>query len=127
MQPIEKFGLTKVVICMTLHTAFRYGPRSLGCIGIFDPFAIQGTNRIAFFIEQYWKSTPSRPLIWANLSTIQLEVGRGEIISEKNYKETQQWLQTESWIIEVWKSMSAKNINISHIVTEVSTQHRYGA
>ena len=38
MQTIVKFGLAKAGISSTLHTAVRYGPRSLGDIEIFDPF-----------------------------------------------------------------------------------------
>ena len=96
MQPIVKIGLTKGGISCILHTELRYGPRSLGCIGLSDPFMIQGTGRIVFLIKQYWNSTTSRPLLWSNLSTIQLEAGRGGTILENNYIETQKWLQTDS-------------------------------
>ena len=89
MQPILKFGLTKSGISSTLQTAVRYGPWSLGGIGLFYSFVIQGTGTIAFLIEHYWKSTPSSPLLLANLSTLQLESGRGWIILENNYIETQ--------------------------------------
>ena len=41
IQPIVKFGLTKAGIISNLHMAVRYGPRSLGGIGTFDPFLIQ--------------------------------------------------------------------------------------
>ena len=47
MQHIVKFGFTKAGISSTLHTAVRYGPRSLRCIGSFDTFVIQGTDRKA--------------------------------------------------------------------------------
>ena len=50
MQPFVKFGFNKAGVSSTLHTAVKYGPRSLGGIGIFDPFLIQGTGRIAFLI-----------------------------------------------------------------------------
>ena len=79
MQPILKIGLTKSGISSTLQTAVRYGPWSLGGIGLFYPFVIQGTGTIAFLIEHYWKSTPSSPLLRANLSTLQLESGRGGV------------------------------------------------
>ena len=85
MQHIVKFGLTKAGISSTLHTAVRYGPWSLGGVGLFDPFMIQGTDIIAFLIEHYWDSTPSSPLLWSNLSTLQLEAGRGGSILEKYY------------------------------------------
>ena len=85
MRPILKFGLTKDGIISTLHTAFRYGPRSLGGIQIFYPLAIKLTGQIAFIINNYWKSTPSSPLLWENLSTLQLEVGRGGLILENDY------------------------------------------
>ena len=84
MQPIVKFGLTKVGISSTLHTAVRYVPHSLGGIGLFDLFVIQGTGRIAFLIKNYWKSTPSSPIFRDNLATLQLEAGRRRRISE-NY------------------------------------------
>ena len=41
MQSGVKFGLTKAGISSTLDTEVRYGPRSLGGIGLFYPFAIQ--------------------------------------------------------------------------------------
>ena len=41
MRHIVKFGLTKAGISGTLHTAVRYGPISLGFIGIFYPLVIQ--------------------------------------------------------------------------------------
>ena len=72
MQPIVTFEITKADINITLHTAVRYGPHSLGGIGIFDPFLIQITSRISFLIKHYWKSTPSIPLLWDNMSTLQL-------------------------------------------------------
>ena len=96
MQPIVKCGLTKAGIISTFHTAVRYGPRSLGSIGIFDPLVVQGSGQIAFLVEHFWKSTPYIPLLQANLSTLQLETGRGGPILENDYTETQQWLQTES-------------------------------
>ena len=77
MQPIVKFGLTKSGMSSTLHKVARYGPRSLGGIGLFDPFVTQGAGQIAFLVEHYWKLTPSRPLLWANLSRIKIEAGRG--------------------------------------------------
>ena len=88
MKPIVKFGLTKTGISSNLHTEVRYGPQSLGGIILFEPFAIQGSGRIAFLIDNYWKSTPSIPLLQANLSTLQLEAGRGGRILENNYTET---------------------------------------
>ena len=93
----------------------------------FDPFVIQVAGQIAFLIKIYWKSTPSIPLPWANLSTLQVEVGIGGRILENDYTETQQWLQTESWILEVWKFMSTHWINIFHLGSEVSTQHMHDA
>ena len=77
MQPIVKFALTKAGISSTLHTAVRYGPRSLRGIRLFDALLIQVTFRIALLSEHYWKSTPSIPLLWANLSTLQPEAGIG--------------------------------------------------
>ena len=38
MRNIVKFGHTKAGKSSTLHTVVRYGPQSLGRIGIFDPF-----------------------------------------------------------------------------------------
>ena len=101
MKPIVKLRLTKSSISSTHHTAVIYGPQYLGGIGLFDPFMIQGADRISFLIKQLWKHNPSSPLINANLLTIQLEVGRGKSILEKNYHKTQLWLQIESWICEV--------------------------
>ena len=89
MQPIVKFGLAKAGISSTLHTALRYRPRSIGGIRIFDPFVIQVAGRIAFLIEHYWKSNPSSPILWSNLSTLQIEAGRGGRILEIDYTETQ--------------------------------------
>ena len=96
MKPIVKFGLTKAVISSTLHKAVRYGTRSLGGIGLFDPFFIQGAGQIYFLMEHYCKSTLYIPLLQANLSTLQLEAGRGGGILENDYIETQKWLHTES-------------------------------
>ena len=101
MQPIVKFEHNKDGISSTLHKVISHGTRSLGGIGIFDPFVIQGTYSIAFLIKHYWKLTPSIPLFWDNLFTLQLEAGRGGRILENNYIESQKWLQTENWIIEV--------------------------
>ena len=81
MQPIVKFGLTKVGTSSTLHTAIIYGPCSLGSIGIFDPFVIQVTGRIGFLVKHYCNSNLSVPLLRANLSTLQLEAGRRGSIS----------------------------------------------
>ena len=53
MRPVVKVGLTKASIISTLHTAVRYGPWSLGGIGIFDTFVIQGAGQIAFLAEHY--------------------------------------------------------------------------
>ena len=107
MQPNVKFGLTNAVISSTLHTAVRHGPCSLGGIGLFDPFVIQGTGRIGFIIKHHWNSTPSIPLLRYNLSNLQLEAGRRGHILGNYYIETQKWLHTEFWILEVWKFMSA--------------------
>ena len=71
----HKFGPTKAGISSTLHTAVRYRPRSLGGIRLFDPFVIQVSGRISFLIEYYWKSDPSSPLLWDDLSTLHLEAG----------------------------------------------------
>ena len=67
IQTIVKFGLTKAVISSNLQTEVRYGTRYLRGIGIFDPFRIQGTGRMAFLTKKYGKSTPSSPLLRANL------------------------------------------------------------
>ena len=88
---------------------------------------IQGTGRISFLIEHYWKSTPYRPLLQFNLFTLQLEAGRGGSISENDYTETQQWIHTDSWVQEVRKFMSTNQINISHLGAEVSTQRMHDA
>ena len=69
--------------------------------------------------------TPSNPVLWANLSTLQLEAGRGGNIFEDNYTETQQWLHTESWILEVRKSISTNKMNIANLEPEVSTQRMH--
>ena len=95
MQPIVKFVLTKAGISSTLHTAVIYVPRSLGVIFPFDIFVIQGAGQIDFLVEQFWKSTPYRPLICVNLYTLQLEAVRGECILENKYHETQQCLHTD--------------------------------
>ena len=94
IQPIVKCRLTKVGISRTLYTVVRYGPRSLGGTGIFDPFVIQVTGRIYFLVEFFWKSTPFSPLLWYNLYNQQLEAGRGGRILENNYIEATKWLQT---------------------------------
>ena len=120
--PIVKFGITKDGISSNLHTSVRYFPRYLWCIKFFDPLMIQGAEQIAFLIEQYLKFNPSRLLVWANLSTLKLESGRGGILLENDYTETQQWLQTDSWIREVWKIISTNHISIYQLITEVSTQ-----
>ena len=73
MQHIINFWLTKDGISSSLHTVFRYGPRSLEGIVLFDPFVIQVTGWVALLIKNYWKSTPSSPFFWYNLSTLQLE------------------------------------------------------
>ena len=75
MWSIVKFGLTKAGISNTLHTVI-YGSWSLWGIGLFDPFFIQGSGQIDSLIKHFWKLTPSSPLLCANLSTLQLEVGR---------------------------------------------------
>ena len=75
MQSIVKFRPNNAVISSTLHTAVRYGSRSLGGIGIFDPFEIQGTGRIAFLIKHYWNSNTYIPLLWSKLPTLKLEAG----------------------------------------------------
>ena len=90
IQLIVKLGLTKAVISITLHTEVIYEPRSFGGIVLCDPFVIQGTGIIAFLIEHYSKSTPSRPLLWDNLANVQLEEGRGVRMLENDYIETQQ-------------------------------------
>ena len=84
MQTIVQFGLTKADISIAFHTAVRYGPQSIGGIGLFDPFMNKGAAQIAFLIKNCWKPTPSSPLLCANLSTIQLESGQGGHILEKN-------------------------------------------
>ena len=89
VQSIIKFGLTQARISSNLHTAVIYGPRSLRGIGIFDPIVNQGAGQIAFLIKHFWKPTPSSQLIHTDLSTLQLEAGRGERILEYDYPETQ--------------------------------------
>ena len=83
MRLIVKFGLTKANIRSTLHTAFIYGPQSLGGIGLFYTFVIQRSGRISFLFKQFWKLTPYMPLLHANISTLQLEAGRGGIVFKK--------------------------------------------
>ena len=56
-----------------------------------------------------------------------MEGGRGGNILENDYIETQHWLQTEPWILEVWKFMSTNQINISHLGPEVATQRTHDA
>ena len=85
MQPIVKFGLTKNGISSTLHIVVRYGPRYHGGIILFDPFVIQGTGIIDFLIKSYWNSTPNRPLLSHNLSTLQLYTGKGGHTLENEY------------------------------------------
>ena len=47
---------------------------------------IQGSVRIAFLIVHYWKLIPSIPLLQAELSTLQLEAGRGGRMLEKLHR-----------------------------------------
>ena len=89
IQPIVKFGLTKAGIISTLHMAVRYGPRSLGGIGIFFLIVIQGAGQIAFLIKYYWKPTPSSQLLRDKLSTLQIKTGQGGRTLEKNHPKTQ--------------------------------------
>ena len=125
MWHIVKIGLTKAGISITTHTAFRYGPQSLGSIGSLNPIVIQDVGRIAFLVEHWWKPTLFSPLLNYNLSTLQLEAGvRGAYI-RNDYPIIQWRLQTESWIWEVWKLMSDNHIHISHLGTEVYTQRTY--
>ena len=84
MKPIVNFGTTKADISSTLYTAVRCGPHSLGSIGIFDLFVIQGTGRIAFLIKHFWKLTLSIPLLRSHISTLQLEAGRRGRILEND-------------------------------------------
>ena len=127
MQPIVKFMITKTGIISTLQTAVWYGPHSLGGIGIFDPIMIQGSGQIVFLIKKFCEKTPSSPLLHANLYHLQLEAGWGGIILENDLPKTQRWLQTESWIHEVWKFMSTNNIHIYHPDKYVLTQRTYDA
>ena len=62
--------------------AVRYGPPSLGGIGIFDPI-IQVAGQIYFIRKHCCKLTSYIPLFRANVSTLQLEVGQGGRILEK--------------------------------------------
>ena len=66
--------------------------------------------------------TPYSLLLRDNLYTLKLEAGRGGCVLKNVYIETQQWLQTQSWIRKVWKFMSKNHVNISNLGTEVSTQ-----
>ena len=87
MQTIVKFGLTKAGIISTLHTAVRYGRRSIGSIGIFDPFLIQGIGRIYILIKHYWGSNPYIPLLRDNLANLKLEAGKeGRILEMDTQK-----------------------------------------
>ena len=88
---------------------------------------ILGAGQIASFNEHYFKLTPSRPPLQDILFTLQLELGRGGHIFKNAYTETQQCLQTESWIHQVCKFMSANHINISRLGKEVSTQRTHNA
>ena len=88
MQTIVQFGLTKAGIRRILHTVVKHGPRSLGGNRNFDPLVIKGVVRIAFLIKNYWKLTQSIQLFWANISTLQLEAGRGGSIFKNDYTET---------------------------------------
>ena len=96
MQPIVKFGLTKSGISSNLHTLVRYGPCSIGDIGLFDPFVIQGAGQIAFFFKHYWKYNLFSPLLWYNFYTLQLESGGGGHMFKNDYIETKKWLHKES-------------------------------
>ena len=125
MLTIVKLGLTKAVISSTFQTNVRYGLLYLDNIGLFLYILIQVTGRIAFLIEHFWKLTLSCPILRANLYIIQLELGRRGRILEEGQPKTQQWLQTESWIREVWEFMSDYHINIYYLVTDVSAQLTY--
>ena len=54
-------------------------------------------------------------------------MGRGWSILKNDCIETQKWLQTESWILEVCKFMSANQINISHLAQELLTHLTHDA
>ena len=85
MQPTVKFGLTKAGIVSTIHTVVRYGPCSLGGIGIFDPIRIQGASQIDFLIEHCHKFNPSILLLRANVSNLHLEMVQvGSILNNEN-------------------------------------------
>ena len=51
MGPTVKLGLAKAGITSNLHTAVRYGPFSIGSIGLFHPILIQGAGRIDFLVK----------------------------------------------------------------------------
>ena len=90
MQTIVKFGLTKTSISSILHTFVSYGSRYLRGIRLFEPLVIQVAGQISFLVEKHWISTPYSSLLWDNLFSLQLEVGKGGCILENYYIETQQ-------------------------------------
>ena len=70
-----KYGLPRPGFSITIHTEVRYGPPSLGGIGIMDLFLQQGAGHISFLIEHSWNKTPSRTLLIPNILSLQVEAG----------------------------------------------------
>ena len=56
------------------------------------------------------------------ISTLKLGARQGGRKLENNYPKTQRWLQTESWICNIWKFVSSHHIRIYHLEIDVSTK-----
>jgi len=97
--PVYKYGLSRAGIPHTIPTAIRYGPYTMGGLGLTDPYVQMGVRKLESFITNTWQKTPTGTLMEIAIDDLMLEIGmQSPFTSLRLLKKGLEYITTISWI-----------------------------
>jgi hypothetical protein len=99
MAPIYKSGLSRAGISHTIPSAIRYGPATMGGLGLMDPYVHMGVRQVESLLTNTWLKTPTGILMEIALDDISMEMGlRSPFQSITTLKKGLAYTVKSSWI-----------------------------
>ena len=103
--------LPKIGINRHFPRAIVHGPINRGGLGISNMELLQGIDHVLTIVRQLRNESPTSELIRLLIQQTQLEYGQPEIIFQHKFP-NKNYL-TKTWITDIWKFTSEKNIQLN--------------
>ena len=103
MSSAVKAALSKSVMCATMATAIRNGPKSSGGIGCLSLFDYMGTSRAVSLMEHSFRCTPVGKITVQNIENMVEESGLYGSLWDMDFDVFSKWISPHSWIFQSCK------------------------